>query len=510
MFENFIGNVVSNVKIEKKIVKGSGKIFIGVDEKTKEKLIIKVIGVQDDSLSFKKSIEAETTIGLSLSKKCFFLVRIREIVTRPDFIFIIMEFCPEGDLTDLIDERVKQNKPFSDDNILEIMFQLGSAIETLHDAGVIHRDIKTDNVFIMRNEINDLLVKLGDYGISRIVNSNLKNTTLVMGTIGYTPPEILSGEGEYTTTGDIYGLGVILVQVVDLKHPFLNEKGLINQARVFTGQTNSPRSDLSAVQQSVRQFALQMMSINPAVRPSIANVLDFAPLAVFLRRYYCSAKKNMPRSLTTSHSSSFLPPQPLPPPPFSSDSSSSSYAGRKEHQISFRAVSKPDGIICSGAKVIFKPDDNGGSEVLIEQDLSSARIYSLEVSFKGSIFAGLSMKALRLKSKGTCMIFFNGIFVGASLVARNQSFWRMGGAGTLCLQLDQSTHTLHFFVDQKQVPFCVTSIPSNVYFTISSQGFENTWMEVRSLYSVPASTDVSSRARLPCTEFMWNVDKIQG
>ncbi len=80
-----------------------------------------------------------------------------------------MEYADGGDISKRITEQKKANKPFDEKVILDWFTQLCLAIKHVHDRKIIHRDIKGQNVFITKNNI----LKLGDFGIAKILNKTL-------------------------------------------------------------------------------------------------------------------------------------------------------------------------------------------------------------------------------------------------------------------------------------------------------------------------------------------------
>jgi serine/threonine protein kinase len=100
----------------------------------------------------------------------------------------------------------------------EVMLQLTSGIAYVHEHGIIHRDIKPDNLFYM----NDGSIKIADFGISSAVGEKEKGDA-VSGTVYYTAPEILMG-AESTVASDIYSMGVVFYEILTGGVPFDGEK----------------------------------------------------------------------------------------------------------------------------------------------------------------------------------------------------------------------------------------------------------------------------------------------
>lgn len=91
---------------------------------------------------------------------------------------IVEEYCEYGDLSDEIKDRQKHGATFSEPEVLDILVQLGSALDYLHSKRILHRDLKTQNIFIQRGGV----IKLGDMGIAKRLDHTEDFTQTVTGT----------------------------------------------------------------------------------------------------------------------------------------------------------------------------------------------------------------------------------------------------------------------------------------------------------------------------------------
>jgi len=126
-----------------------------------------------------------------------------------DNIYLVLEYLPEGDLA----HYFKNDLPSKEETI-NIMCQIIDAIKYCHRKGIVHRDIKLENILIDEN----MNIKLTDFGLSIFKKGDEKFNDEV-GTPRYTAPEILTGEG-YNEGVDIWGLGIILFLLLTGKYPF--------------------------------------------------------------------------------------------------------------------------------------------------------------------------------------------------------------------------------------------------------------------------------------------------
>ncbi|MED6243664.1 Serine/threonine-protein kinase Nek5 [Ataeniobius toweri] len=99
--------------------------------------------------------------------------------------YIVMEFCDGGDLLRKI--KMQRGIPFSEEQIADWFIQICLGLKHIHDRKILHRDIKSQNIFLTNAGMK---VKLGDFGIARILNNTLEMARTCVGTPYYLSPEI--------------------------------------------------------------------------------------------------------------------------------------------------------------------------------------------------------------------------------------------------------------------------------------------------------------------------------
>ncbi|KAJ4462625.1 putative Serine/threonine-protein kinase Nek1 [Paratrimastix pyriformis] len=127
---------------------------------------------------------------------------------------IIMEYADGGDLFSFI--RSTRGRPISERQILDWFLQISLAVKHLHDRHILHRDLKTQNVFLTRGR---KVVKLGDFGIAKVLGSQTKFAQTSVGTPYYLSPEICEDK-PYNEKSDVWSLGCVLYEMATQKHPF--------------------------------------------------------------------------------------------------------------------------------------------------------------------------------------------------------------------------------------------------------------------------------------------------
>lgn len=214
--------------------------------KGKKQYAIKVVGFGDkhvDSAEFKKVVDMQKHLNILDRNivKVFDAVQLRVWIDTRDTITKVQEVTAdtpetaEGDFLTLqfiVMERLqpvlvydKMGKPqitvselaaFAEEEILKLAINISTALTTAHERGVLHRDVKLENIFYEKKTGR---YKLGDFGIAKITMDGMAST--VAFTKGYGAPEVVGSlEEQYDTTADVYSFGVVLfVLLNELKFP---------------------------------------------------------------------------------------------------------------------------------------------------------------------------------------------------------------------------------------------------------------------------------------------------
>jgi NIMA (never in mitosis gene a)-related kinase len=125
-----------------------------------------------------------------------------------------MEYADNGDLFQKISEHQKQKTTFAEQDIWRIFIQVVRGLKAMHDLNIMHRDLKSANVFLYK----DFTSKLGDMNVSKVANKRGLNYTQT-GTPYYASPEVWRDE-PYDIKSDIWSLGCVLYEIIALKPPF--------------------------------------------------------------------------------------------------------------------------------------------------------------------------------------------------------------------------------------------------------------------------------------------------
>ncbi|XP_074119814.1 serine/threonine-protein kinase Nek8 isoform X2 [Sminthopsis crassicaudata] len=184
-------------------------------------------------------------------------------------LMIAMEYAPGGTLADYIQKRC--NSLLDEETILHFFVQILLALHHVHTHLILHRDLKTQNILLDKQR---MVVKIGDFGISKILSSKSKAYTVV-GTPCYISPELCEGK-PYNQKSDIWALGCVLYELASLKRAFeaANLPALV--LKIMSG-TFAPISDRYSVE--LRQLVLSLLSLEPSQRPPLSHIMA-QPLCV--------------------------------------------------------------------------------------------------------------------------------------------------------------------------------------------------------------------------------------
>ncbi|XP_076187183.1 serine/threonine-protein kinase Nek11 isoform X1 [Aptenodytes patagonicus] len=252
--------------IQRKLGNGSfGSVYLVSDRKAKqgeELKVLKEISVGD--LKPNETVEANLEAQLLSKLDHPAIVKFYASFVERDSFCIITEYCEGGDLDFKIQEYKESGKIFTQRQIIDWFIQLLLGVNYMHERRILHRDLKAKNIFLKNN-----LLKIGDFGVSRLLMGSCDLATTFTGTPYYMSPEALKHQG-YNTKSDIWSLGCILYEMCCMNHAFAGHNFLSVVLKIVEGDTPSLPdrypSKLNAV-------LCSMLNKNPSLRPTAAEIL---------------------------------------------------------------------------------------------------------------------------------------------------------------------------------------------------------------------------------------------
>ncbi|XP_065498380.1 serine/threonine-protein kinase Nek4 isoform X1 [Caloenas nicobarica] len=243
--------------------KGSyGEVSLVRHQQDSKQYVIKKLNLKNASSRERKAAEQEAQLLSQLKHPN--IVTYRESWQGEDgLLYIVMGFCEGGDLYHKLKEQ--KGKLLPENQVVEWFVQIAMALQYLHEKHILHRDLKTQNVFLTRTNI----IKVGDLGIARVLENQYDMASTLIGTPYYMSPELFSHK-PYNYKSDVWALGCCVYEMATLKHAF-NAKDMNSLVyRIIEGKLPPMPKDYSP---QLVEIIRTMLSKKPEERPSVKSIL---------------------------------------------------------------------------------------------------------------------------------------------------------------------------------------------------------------------------------------------
>ena len=253
-------------KIVKLLGEGSfGKAYLAKCDKEDKKYVIKQVMMDGMTDQEKRETFNEAVILKKLDHPNIIKFKEVFIQRKPnEALNIVTEFADGGDLSQKIEQQKK--KPFPESQILDYITQICLALQHIHKKKIIHRDLKSGNVFLMKSG----LVKLGDFGIAKGLKSTWEKAKTMVGTPYYLSPEIINSK-PYDSKCDIWALGILLYELMTFKMPFNAVSLPLLSIKINRGVYQPPPGTYSS---EIKDLLKKCLTLEPEKRPSIDDILQ--------------------------------------------------------------------------------------------------------------------------------------------------------------------------------------------------------------------------------------------
>lgn len=274
--------------IKEKIGTGThGDVYKSVKkDRPYEKYAIKVISIEGLSEKEIESIQTEVLILQSLSSS--YITKYYESFIDTNHnnndtnegksLYIVMEYCENGDLDSFL-QKFKKTKDifFPEEKAWKVIVDISIGLYELHTKNILHRDLKTKNIFIS----SDFKFKIGDFGVAKVMsNINDDFAYTFIGTPYYLSPEICEGKA-YNSKSDIWSLGCVFYEVLALRKPFEAKSQGVLMLQILKESYLSLSGEYSKALKGLVYSCLQK---DLKKRPSIIEILSKEEVGKVLKK----------------------------------------------------------------------------------------------------------------------------------------------------------------------------------------------------------------------------------
>ncbi|HEU5006733.1 MAG TPA: Stk1 family PASTA domain-containing Ser/Thr kinase [Jatrophihabitantaceae bacterium] len=232
---------------------GMSTVYSAVDERLDRLVAVKVMSsALSTDPAFSDRFTREARAAARLTHLNTVAVYDQGAETGPDghHVFLVMELVHGRTLRDLIRER---SAPFPPAEAISIIQPVLSALSAAHAAGIVHRDVKPENILLS----DDGVVKVADFGLARAVEADASSTRtgLMMGTVAYCAPEQIT-KGEADPRSDVYAAGIVLFELLTGRPPFQGESAMNVAYQHVNGRVPAPSSKVRGIPSEVDELVV--------------------------------------------------------------------------------------------------------------------------------------------------------------------------------------------------------------------------------------------------------------
>mmetsp|Transcript_1666 Transcript_1666/g.5350 ORF Transcript_1666/g.5350 Transcript_1666/m.5350 type:complete len:446 (+) Transcript_1666:108-1445(+) len=259
------------------LLKGAGHATIfrikETDDPSADAYVAKVVSLTGLDAKGRASAQQEVSLLKGLASHPNLIAYRDSFMEEAELLFMIMSLAEDGDLRSVVTESQAAKRSIPEPIVLTWTRQTLCGLEHLHDQGVVHRDLKSSNIFLCEGRRR---IRIGDFGISRILESTAFASSVV-GTPAYMSPELMRNE-RYDYHVDMWALGCICFELCTLNLPF-TARSLFELACQVMEQ--SPAWQMwQGFSDELRDVAQRLLNKCVDLRPTAADLLEeplFAP-----------------------------------------------------------------------------------------------------------------------------------------------------------------------------------------------------------------------------------------
>lgn len=244
---------------------GSGKVYLVRSKQDGRQYALKQI-IVNSKANTKESVLKEAKILSRLKHPHIVSCYHSFFDEHEENLYILQDYCDGGSLQDKIFEIKEKDESIKEEQIMQWFVQITMAVQHIHSNKILHRDLKTQNVFLTKRD----LVKIGDFGIAKVLENTIDMAETCCGTPCYLSPELCQ-DMPYSSKSDIWALGCLLHEVCSLKPAFSASNLVSLFYKIVSGNVEPFPPGYS---KDISDLILIMMCKIPDDRPSAGAVLN--------------------------------------------------------------------------------------------------------------------------------------------------------------------------------------------------------------------------------------------
>ena len=246
---------------------GMSAVYRGADARLDRPVAIKIMDPRfADDRSFVERFEREARSAAKLHHP--HVVTVHDQGVDGDHVFLVMELVDGGTLRDLLERQERLDVALA----LTVTEQMLEALSAAHEAGLVHRDVKPENVLIGRADTPPVgVVKVADFGLVRAVASTgATSSSVILGTVAYLSPEQVTS-GATDERGDVYSAGVVLYEMLTGQPPYIGDTAISVAYRHVNDDVPAPGTVTPGLPPALDELVLRATRRAPAARPANAG-----------------------------------------------------------------------------------------------------------------------------------------------------------------------------------------------------------------------------------------------
>ncbi|WP_255681190.1 Stk1 family PASTA domain-containing Ser/Thr kinase [Agromyces cavernae] len=240
---------------------GMATVYLATDLRLERRVALKIMhGHLADDNTFKTRFVQEARSAARLAHPN--VVNVFDQGQDADMAYLVMEYLPGITLRDLL----KDYKRLTAEQTVDIMDAVLSGLAAAHKAGIVHRDVKPENVLLA----DDGRIKLSDFGLARAASANTATGQALLGTIAYLSPELVT-RGIADARSDIYAVGIMMYEMLTGEQPYVGEAPMQIAYQHANDSVPAPSSKNPAVPAEIDELVAWATSRDPDERPRDAR-----------------------------------------------------------------------------------------------------------------------------------------------------------------------------------------------------------------------------------------------